>query len=81
MIYLLWSGILFSTGVRTVVAAKLVLLRIWFLTSFILALIAAVVAEFTNLATTAVLNTKINEVTTRCFVNLIYFRNKSSITN
>ena len=38
MIYLLWIGILFSAAVRAVVVAKLVILGILFLTSFILAL-------------------------------------------
>ena len=41
---LLTSDILFSTAVRAVVAAKLVILGILFLASFILALIAVVVA-------------------------------------
>ena len=45
VIYLLWSGILFSTAVRAVVVAKLVILGILPLTSFILALRAAVVAK------------------------------------
>ena len=35
VIYLLWSGILFSTTVRAVLVAKLVILDILFLTSFI----------------------------------------------
>ena len=38
MIYLLWSVILFSTAVITVVVPKLVILGILFLTAFILAL-------------------------------------------
>ena len=43
MLYLPWSGVLFSTAVRVVVAvvvvvAKLVMLGILFLTSFMLAL-------------------------------------------
>ena len=38
VIYLLWSGILFSRVVRAVVVAKFVILDILFLTSFILAL-------------------------------------------
>ena len=42
--YLLWSGVFFSTGVRAVLGAKLIIC-ILFLTSFILALIAAVVAK------------------------------------
>ena len=45
MIYLLWSGVLFSTAIRAVVVAELVVLGILFLTSFILALRAAVVAK------------------------------------
>ena len=46
VIYLLWSGILFSTTVRAaVVVAKLVILAFLFLTSFTLALKAAVVAK------------------------------------
>ena len=44
MIYLLWSGILFSTAVRVVIATKLVKLGILFLTSFILALRVVLVA-------------------------------------
>ena len=43
VIYLLWSGILFSTTVRVVV--KLLMLGIFFLSSFVLALTAAVVAN------------------------------------
>ena len=43
VIYLLWPGTLFSTAVRAVVVAKLVILDILFLTSFILALRAVVV--------------------------------------
>ena len=42
---LLTLGILSSTAVRTVVVAKLVILGILFLTSFILALIAVVAAK------------------------------------
>ena len=42
---LLTLGILFSTTVRAVVVAKLVILDILFLTSFILALTAVVVAK------------------------------------
>ena len=38
VIYLLWWGIIFSTAVRAIIVAKLVILRISFLTSFILAL-------------------------------------------
>ena len=45
MIYLLWSGILFSTTVRAVVVVKLLMLGIFFLSSFVLALTAAVVAN------------------------------------
>ena len=45
MIYLPWSGILFSKAVRAVVVVKLVMLGILFLTSFILALREAVVAK------------------------------------
>ena len=44
-IYLLRSGILFSTTVRTVLVAKLLILGILFLISFILALRAALVAK------------------------------------
>ena len=44
--YLLWSGILFSTAVRAVVIAKLVILGISFLaTSFILELRVVLVAK------------------------------------
>ena len=45
MIYVLWPDILFSTAVRAVVVARLVILGILFLTSFILALRAVVVAK------------------------------------
>ena len=45
MIYLLWSGNLFSTAVRAVVVAKLVMSGILFLTLFILALRAAVTTK------------------------------------
>ena len=46
MIYLLWSGILFSTTVRAVVlVAKLVMLGILFLTLFILALRVVLIAK------------------------------------
>ena len=45
VIYLLWSGILFSTTVRAVVVVKLLMLGIFFLSSFVLALTAAVVAN------------------------------------
>ena len=46
MTYLLWLGILFSTTVRgVVVVAKLVILGILFLTSFILALREALVTR------------------------------------
>ena len=38
VIYLLWSGILFSTAVRAIVVVKLVILGISFLTSFLLVL-------------------------------------------
>ena len=44
-IYLLWSGILFSTAVRAIVGPKSVILGILILISFILALRAAVVAK------------------------------------
>ena len=50
MIYLLWSGILFSTAARTIVVTKLVILAILFLTSFILALRATVAAKSVILA-------------------------------
>ena len=43
---LLTLGILFSTAIRAVVVAKLVILGILFLTSFILALRVVVVAKF-----------------------------------
>ena len=43
--YLLWLGIFFSTVVRAVVVAKLVILDISFLTSFILALRKALVTK------------------------------------
>ena len=51
VVYLLWSGILFSIAVATVVIAKLVRLGILFLTStsFILSLRAAVVAKIVML--------------------------------
>ena len=45
MIYLLWSGIFFSTAVRAVVVAKLLIFYILFLTSFILALGVVLVAK------------------------------------
>ena len=45
MIYLLWIGILFSAAVREVVVAKLVMLGVLFLISFVLALRALVVAN------------------------------------
>ena len=46
MTYLLWLGILFSTAVRgVVVVAKLVILGILFLTSFILLLREALVTR------------------------------------
>ena len=49
VIDLLWSGILFSTAVRAVVAAKLLILGILFLTSFILALREALVTKSVTL--------------------------------
>ena len=45
MIYLLYSGILFSTAVRAVVVAKFVMLVILLLTSFILASRVVLVAK------------------------------------
>ena len=45
VIYLLWIGILFSAAVRAVVVAKLVMLGVLFLISFVLALRALVVAN------------------------------------
>ena len=45
MIYLLWIGILFSAAVRAVVVAKLLMLGVLFLISFVLALRALVVAN------------------------------------
>ena len=45
VIYLLWSGILFSTAVRAVLVTKLVILGILCLTSFILALRVVLVAK------------------------------------
>ena len=45
VIYLLWPGILFSTAVRAVVVAKLVILGILLFASFILALRVAVVVK------------------------------------
>ena len=48
---LLTLGILFSTAVRAVVVAKLVILDILILTSFILALKAVVVAKLVRLGT------------------------------
>ena len=45
MTKLLTLGILFSTAVRAVVVAKLVILGIWFFTSFILALRLVLVAK------------------------------------
>ena len=47
MIDLLWSSILFSTALRAVVVARLVILGISFLISFILALRVVLVAKFT----------------------------------
>ena len=45
VIYLLWSDILFPTAVRALVVAKLVILGILLLTSFILAFKAEVVTK------------------------------------
>ena len=45
VIYVLWSGVLFSTAVTAAVEAKLVILGILFLTSFILALRVVLVAK------------------------------------
>ena len=45
VIYLLWSGVLFSTAVRAAVVAKLVILGTSILTSFILALRIVLVAK------------------------------------
>ena len=45
VIYLLWSGIIFSTAVRAVLVAKLIMLGIFFLISFILALRVVLVAK------------------------------------
>ena len=45
MIYLLCSGILFSKTVNTILVAKLIILDVFFLTSFILALRATVAAK------------------------------------
>ena len=45
VIYLLWSSILFSTTVRVVVAVKLLMLGLSSLSSFVLALRAAFVAN------------------------------------
>ena len=45
VIYVLWLSILFSTAVRAVVVANLVILGILFLTSLILALRASVVIK------------------------------------
>ena len=42
VIYLLWSGILFSTAVAEILVVKLVILGVLFLTSLILALVAVV---------------------------------------
>ena len=70
MIYLLWSGILFSTAVRAVTAvAKLVILGILFLTSFILALRTAVATKLVILG-----------VSFSNYLN-IYFSIKSSISS
>ena len=49
VIYLLWSSILFSTALRAVLVATLVILDILFLTSFILSLRAAVAAKLVKL--------------------------------
>ena len=46
VLYLLWSRILFSISVRAVVVAKLVILFILFLISFILTLRVVLVAAF-----------------------------------
>ena len=46
VIYLIWSGIYFSTAVSSVVVAKLEILGISFLTSFILALRVVFLAKF-----------------------------------
>ena len=45
LIYLLWLGVLFSTTVKAARVAKLVILRILFLTSFILVLGGALVTK------------------------------------
>ena len=50
VIYLLWSGILLSTTVKAVVVAKLIIIGILFLTSFISELRAVVVARLVILA-------------------------------
>ena len=50
VIYLLWSGILFSTAVRAVLVAKLVILGISFLISFILALRTVAAAKLVILS-------------------------------
>ena len=49
MTRLLWSGVLFSTAIRAAVVARLVILGILFLTSFILALRVVLVAKLTIL--------------------------------
>ena len=49
MIYLLWSGILFSTAVTAVLVAKLLILDILFSTLSILVLKAAVIAKLVML--------------------------------
>ena len=64
---LLTLGILFSTAVRPVLVAKLAILGISFLTSFILALRPAVVAKLVILGI--------------LLFNLVYFSIKSSISS
>ena len=49
VIYLLWSGISFSTAVRAVLVAKLVILGISPLTSFVLSLTPVLFTKLTKL--------------------------------
>ena len=68
VIYLLWSGILFSTAVRAVVIAKLVILSISFLTSFILALRVVLVAK-------SVISGILSSIYLKHYIHYIYFNN------
>ena len=68
---LLALGILFSTAVRAVVAAKLVILGIFFLTSFILALRAVVVTKLMILGILFLTSFKIVELLAKFAIAVI----------